>query len=88
VAIFFDAPVAPDALTAFVREVPTPADQVLNQILPDRVLNRNVVDLSELTATNRTARFRAFDARLHVSERNVTLTKQVKLPPLVLTEHG
>lgn len=81
-AIVFDGPVAPDALTTFVREVPTPADQVLNLILPDRVLNRNQVDLSELTRTNRTARFRAFDARLHVSERDVSLTKQVKLPPL------
>lgn len=81
-AIVFDGPVTPDALTAFVREVPSPADQVLNRILPDRVLNRNTVDLSELTRTNRTARFRAFDARLHVSERDVVATKQVKLPPL------
>lgn len=81
-AILFDGPVSPDSLTTFVREVPSPADQVLNGILPDRVLNRNTVDLSELTRTNRTARFRAFDARLHVSERDVNLTKQVKLPPL------
>ncbi|ROR91764.1 major capsid protein [Nocardioides aurantiacus] len=81
-AIVFDGPVTPDALTTFVREVPSPADQVLNTILPDRVLNRNTVDLSELTRTNRTARFRAFDARLHVSERDTVATKQVKLPPL------
>jgi len=81
-AIVFDGPVTPDALTAFVRDVPSPSDQVLNLLLPDRVLNRNTVDLSELTRTNRTARFRAFDARLHVSERNAVTTKQVKLPPL------
>lgn len=81
-AIVFDGPVTPDALTTFVREVPSPADQVLNRILPDRVLNRNTVDLSELTRTNRTARFRAFDARLHVSQRDIATTKQVKLPPL------
>lgn len=81
-AIVFDGPVTPDALTTFVREVPSPSDQVLNTILPDRVLNRNTVDLSELTRTNRTARFRAFDARLHVSERDTSTTKQVKLPPL------
>ena len=81
-AIVFDGPVTPDALTTFVREVPTPADQVLNLILPDRTLNRNTVDLQELTRVNRTARFRAFDARLHVSERDSTVTKQVKLPPL------
>jgi hypothetical protein len=81
-AIVFDGPVTPDALTTFVREVPSPANQVLNTILPDRVLNRNTVDLSELTRTNRTARFRAFDARLHVSDRDIQTTKQVKLPPL------
>ena len=48
-AIVFDGPVTPDALTTFVREVPSPADQVLNTILPDRVLNRNTVDLSGLS---------------------------------------
>lgn len=81
-AIVFDGPVTPDALTTFVREVPSPADQVLNRILPDRISARNTVDLSELTRTNRTARFRAFDARLHVSERDMSALKQVKLPPL------
>lgn len=81
-ALVFDGPVSPDALTSFVREVPTPADQVLDRLLPNRTLNRNTIDLSELTRTNRTAKFRAFDARLHVSERDVTLTKQAKLLPL------
>lgn len=81
-AIVFDGPVVPDALTAFVREVPTPADQVLNRLLPDRYLNQNTVDVSEVTRTNRTARFRAYDGRLHVSERDTGLLKQVKLPPL------
>jgi hypothetical protein len=81
-AIVFDGPVTPDALTTFVRQVPTPADQVLNQILPDRYFDRNTIDFAELTRTNRTARFRAFDGRLHVSERDTSITKQVKLPPL------
>lgn len=81
-AIVFDGPVTPDALTTFVREVPTPAQFVLNQVLPDRFFNKNTIDFSELTRTNRTARFRAYDARLHVSERDTTTSKQVKLPPL------
>lgn len=81
-AIVFDGPVTPDALTTFVREVPTPADQVLNRLLPDRYFTRNTIDFAELTRTNRTARFRAFDGRLHVSERDITSTKSVKLPPL------
>lgn len=81
-AILFDGPVSPTALTTFVREVPTPAEFVLNQLLPDRYPATNTVDLNELTRTNRTARFRAYDGRLHVSERDTTTTKQVKLPPL------
>jgi len=81
-AIVFDGPVSPDEVTAFVREVPTPADQVLNRLLPDRYLTRNNIDIQELTRTNRTARFRAFDARLHVSKRDSVITKEVKLPAL------
>lgn len=81
-AIVFDGPVTPDALTVFVRQVPTPADQVLNQLLPDRLVDKNTIDFSELTRVNRTARFRAYDGRLHVSERDVSVLKQAKLPPL------
>jgi hypothetical protein len=81
-AIVFDGPVTPDALTTFVREVPTPADQVLNQLLPDRYFTNNSIDVQEITRTNRTARFRAYDGRLHVSQRDTSTLKQVKLPPL------
>jgi hypothetical protein len=81
-ALVFDGPVTPDALTTYVREVPTPADQVLNRLLPDRYFNDNTIDFSEYTRTNRTARFRAYDGRLHVSERDAYTTKQVKLPAL------
>lgn len=81
-AIVFDGPVTPDALTTFVREVPTPADQVLNTLLPDRFFTTNTIDVAEITRTNRTARFRAYDARLHVSQRDTAVLKQVKLPPL------
>lgn len=81
-AIVFDGPVTPDALTTFVREVPTPSDQVLNQLLPDRYFTKNSIDVQEITRTNRTARFRAYDGRLHVSQRDTATLKQVKLPPL------
>lgn len=81
-ALVYDGPVTPDELTTFVREVPTPADQVLNRLLPDRTFDDNTIDFSEYTRTNRTARFRAFDGRLHVSQRDTFTTKQVSLPPL------
>lgn len=81
-AIVFDGPVTPDAQTVFTRNVPTPQAFTLNQILPDVYEDRNTIDLATITRTNRTARFRAFDGRLHVSERDTGVTKQVKLPPL------
>ncbi len=80
--IVFDGPVTPDAQTVFIRNVPTPAEFSLSDLLPDRYFDRNTIDLAEITRTNRTARFRAFDGRLHVSERDTGVTKQVKLPPL------
>ncbi|MEU1240050.1 major capsid protein [Micromonospora parva] len=81
-AIVFDGPVTPDAQTVFIRNVPSPQEFSLSDLLPDRYFNRNTIDLSEITRTNRTARFRAYDGRLHVSERDAGVTKQVKLPPL------
>lgn len=81
-AIVFDGPVAPDAVTTFVREVPVTDGFVLDQLLPNRYFNDNEVDFEELTRTNRVARFRTFDGRLHVSERDTGSTKKVKLPPL------
>lgn len=81
-AIVFDGPVLPDDLTVFVREVPLPANLVLNQILPDRYVKTNRVDVGTLTKTGHTARFRAYDAPLHVGKRNVASLTTVHLPPL------
>lgn len=81
-AIVFDGPVAPDELTTFVREVPVSDAYVLDQLLPNRYFDDNEVDFAELTKTNRTARFRTWDGRLHVSQRDTFATKKVKLPPL------
>lgn len=80
--ILFDGPVNPDVLTEFVRQVPTPVNMVLNQILPDRTFDTNRLDVSTLTRRGRTARFRAYDANLHVSQRDTATIKTVKLPPL------
>lgn len=80
--IIFDGPVSPDALTTFVRKVPTSPGFILSELLPDRYLSTNEVDFAELTKTNRTARFRTYDGRLHVSDRNVGTKSKVKLPPL------
>jgi hypothetical protein len=81
-SIFFDAPVPPEALTAFVREVPTPAGLGLSTMFPPRFLNSNTVDFAEIVRTNRTARYRSFDGRIHVSSRDTGSEKRVNLLPL------
>jgi hypothetical protein len=81
-AILFDAAVTPDALTAFVRQVPTPFDQVLNQILPDRLIDDTRVRFDTLLRTNRAAKFRAWDARIPMAKRDAPSLATVDLPPL------
>ncbi|MBS42922.1 MAG: hypothetical protein CMH83_07165 [Nocardioides sp.] len=80
--IFFDAPVEPDDLTTFTREVPVPQELQLLAAFGRQDLETNTVDFAEIVRTNRTARFRSFDGRLHVSERDVGSEKRVNLLPL------
>jgi len=84
-AIFFDAPVEPDALTTFVREVPVNRTGQTRRLLG--MFNRldvqdNQVDFATITRTNRVARFRAWDGALHVSKRDTGKENRVQLPPL------
>lgn len=81
-AIFFDAPVEPDALTAFIRDVPIPSTLRLVNEFPRRDVDSNTVDFLEIVRTNRTARYRSWDGRIHVSERDTGSEKRVKLAPL------
>jgi hypothetical protein len=80
--IVFDGPASPEDVTTFVRAVPQSDTFQLDQILPNRYLDKNEVDFAELVQTNRTARFRSYDGRLHVSERDAGSTTRVPLPPL------
>lgn len=81
-AIVFDGPVLPDDLTVFVREVPLPNQIRLNELLPDRHVQLNRVDVGTLTKTGRTAKFRAYDAPVHRGQRDSATLTTVKLPPL------
>lgn len=81
-AILFDAPVSPDDLTVFVREVPVPSDFTFLPQAADNQVQDNKIDWADLTRTNRTARFRAWDGRIHVSNRDTATLKSVQLPPL------
>jgi len=81
-AIVFDAPVEPDDLTAFVREVPLTRQHIFLNMFPRRDVRDNEVDFAEIVRTNRTARYRSWDGRIHVSARDAASEKKVKLPPL------
>jgi hypothetical protein len=81
-AIFYEAPVTPDDLTMFTRNVPQDNQYVLNQILPDRTILDNRVDVGTLTKRGRTARFRVFDGPIHVTSRDSYSVQNVALPPL------
>lgn len=81
-AIVFDGVVTPTALTTFVREVPSPADHKLARYLPDREIADTEVNFDELVRTNRTAKFRAFDARIPYTARDVMTSRKAKMPPL------
>lgn len=81
-AIVFDGPVSPDAVTSFTREVPVSEGFILEELLPNKYFEDFEVDFEELTRTNRVARYRTYDGRLHVSRRDSMRTGKVKLPPL------
>lgn len=81
-AIFFDAPVAPDSLTAFVRDVPNNPQFALSALFGTEFEDDNTVDFAEIVRTNRTARYRSYDGRIHVSERDAGSEKRVRLAPL------
>jgi hypothetical protein len=81
-AIWYDAPAPPDAITAFVRNVPLNPSLALLEAFPREESDDNTIDFAEIVRTNRTAKYRAYDGRIHVSERDVSSEKRVKLLPL------
>lgn len=81
-AILFDAPVRPGELTWFTREVPVSGENSLLTEAPARNLQSNTVNFAEIVKRNRTARYRSFDGRVHVSERDSGSTANVGLIPL------
>lgn len=81
-AILWDAPVAPVDLTTFIREVPPSPQNTLSALFPTEFKPLDEVDVEEIIRTNRTAKFRAWDGRISVSDRDSGSRKRIKLPPL------
>lgn len=70
------------ALTAFVREVPSPANYVLNRFLPDRAVPDIEASIDQVLRTNRAASFRSYDAETPIGARDGLSRRKVMLPPV------
>jgi hypothetical protein len=80
--MIIDEYVQPTTLTGFVREVPYPAQLILNAYLPDKFVGDIEAAMDQLTRTNRAAKFRAWDSETPTSQRDSFQRSRVKLPPL------
>lgn len=80
--IIFDAPVAPIDQTEYVRRVPLPSALAFSAAFPTRTVTTNKVNLGEITKTNRTARYRSFDGRIHVADRDGVASTVIDMMPL------
>lgn len=70
------------ALTAFTREVPSPANYILNQFLPDRTIPDIEASIDQVLRTNRAASFRSYDAETPIGQRDGFSRRKVMLPPV------
>ncbi|GAA2418159.1 major capsid protein [Mycolicibacterium llatzerense] len=80
-AIVFDGPISPDALTTFIRNVPVESSLALVNMFPTRYFETNRIDWAEFVKTNRTAAYRSYDGTIHVSSRDAGSGKWVELLP-------
>jgi hypothetical protein len=81
-AIFWDAPVAPDAQTYFMRELPYPSNLGLLNLFGRQDHLTDTIEMAEIQRTNRTARYRAWDGRVHKSTRDVGSEGKIRFIPL------
>lgn len=80
--MIIDDYIQPEVLTGFVRQVPTPANLMLNQFLPDRNIGNVEAAIDQLTRTNRVAAFRSWDTETPVGQRDSFQRSKIKLPPI------
>jgi hypothetical protein len=74
--------IQPEVLTGYVREVPQPANLVLNQFLPDRLIGNVEAAIDNVTRTNRAAHFRSWDTESPIAQRDSFQRSKIKLPPI------
>lgn len=81
-AIYYDAPVTPDEITTFIRQIPVPRTLPLLTEVGEIFNDQNTVDWNLILETNRTAAFRSFDGSIHVSNRDSGSDNRIKMIPL------
>lgn len=79
--ILFDAPVPPDELTYAIRNIPVNAEFKLLNLFGMTYSASHEVRWGDIARRNRTARYRAFDGRIFVSDRDGASDKMVRLAP-------
>lgn len=80
--MYIDDYISPAELTWYAREVPSPANLILEQFLPNVQINHIEAELGEVLRTNRAARFRSWDTPVSIGKRDTFETRRVKIPPL------
>lgn len=79
--IVWDAPVPPDDLTYYMREISPAPELQLSQLVPITYREEHTFRWGEITKRNRLAKYRAFDGRIPVSARDESEDKEVRLAP-------
>lgn len=80
--MYIDDYISPAELTWYAREVPSPANLILEQFLPNVPINHIEAELGEVLRTNRAAKFRSWDTPVSIGKRDTFETRRVKIPPL------
>jgi hypothetical protein len=80
--MYLDDYITPAELTWYAREVPSPANLILEQFLPNVQINHIEAELGEVMRTNRAARFRSWDTPVRIGKRDTFESRRVKIPPL------
>lgn len=83
-AIIYDSNLSPnpDDVTEFIRNVPVNSSLQFFDAFGRIETDDNAIDWTEITRTNRVAKYRSYDGRIHVSERDGGAMKRVPLIPL------
>lgn len=80
--MYIDYYIPPAELTWYARDVPSPANLILEQFLPNVQINHIEAEIGEIQKTNRAARFRSWDTPVGIGKRDTFESRRVKIPPL------